>query len=156
MPLLTVSTIHHAFGTDVILAGATLSVEPGEKIGLVGRNGAGKSTLLRAIEGELIPDSGKVQLQKGARIGYLTQNPSFEPEDTVREAATRAFEDLHRAHDDLNEVFEGMATAQGEDLDKLLPLEIANLGGEVEVARALRSGRQDGPVVGPRGARRPP
>ncbi|MCH2162851.1 MAG: ATP-binding cassette domain-containing protein, partial [Phycisphaerales bacterium] len=120
MPLLTVSTIHHAFGTDVILAGATLSVEPGEKIGLVGRNGAGKSTLLRAIEGELIPDSGNVQLQKGARIGYLTQNPSFEPEDTVREAATRAFANLHRAQDELNEVFEGMATAQGDDLDKLL------------------------------------
>ena len=120
MPLLTVSGIQHTYGTDVILDGATVSVEPGEKIGLVGRNGAGKSTLLRVIEGELTPDAGSVQLQKNARVGYLTQNPKFEPNDTVREAAARAFEALHRAHSELEAVFEAMATADGEGLDKLL------------------------------------
>ncbi|MCH2161109.1 MAG: ATP-binding cassette domain-containing protein [Phycisphaerales bacterium] len=120
MPLLTVSAIRHTYGTDIILDGATLAVEPGEKIGLVGRNGAGKSTLLRVIEGELSPDSGSVQLQKNARIGYLTQAPSFEPDDTVREAAARAFDQLHRAHGELEMVFEAMATAEGDGLEKLL------------------------------------
>ncbi len=120
MPLLTVANLKHAYGTDVILDGATLAVEPGEKIGLVGRNGAGKSTLLRAIEGELDPDSGTVQLQKSSRIGYLTQNPSFDPEDDVRKAAARAFTRLHEAQSQLEAVFEGMATAQDAELDRLL------------------------------------
>ena len=120
MPLLTVANLKHAYGTDVILDGATLAVEPGEKIGLVGRNGAGKSTLLRAIEGELDPDSGTVQLQKSARIGYLTQNPNFDPDDDVRQAAARAFTRLHEAQSQLEAVFEGMATAKDAELDRLL------------------------------------
>ena len=135
MPLLTVSGIHHAYGTDIVLDGATLTVEPGEKIGLVGRNGAGKSTLLRVIEGELVPDSGSVQVQKSARIGYLTQNPSFQAGDTLREAATRAFTRLHETHAQLETVFESMATAEGDQLDKLmrkqveLESKIESLGG---------------------------
>jgi ATP-binding cassette subfamily F protein 3 len=120
MPLLTVSGIRHTYGIDVILDGATLAVESGERIGLVGRNGAGKSTLLRVIEGDLEPDHGTVQLQRGARIGFLTQNPAFEPGDTVRHAAARAFAALDDAHVALEQVFEGMATAHGEELERLL------------------------------------
>jgi ABC-type branched-subunit amino acid transport system ATPase component len=39
MPLLTVSNVHHAYGTQIVLDGATCAIEPGEKVGLVGRNG---------------------------------------------------------------------------------------------------------------------
>ena len=75
MSLLTISNLRHTYGTHVVLDGATLSIEAGEKIGLVGRNGSGKTTLMRAIRGDLAPDSGSVQLQKGARVGYLSQHP---------------------------------------------------------------------------------
>ena len=120
MPLLTVTDIRHTYGTDVVLNGATLAIEPGERVGLVGRNGAGKSTLLRVIEGELEPDHGSIQLQRSTRVGFLTQNPSFEPTDTVRIAAARAFDRLNTAQRELDEVFEKMATAKGDDLDRLL------------------------------------
>lgn len=120
MPLLTVSGIRHTYGTDVILDGATLAIEPGERVGLVGQNGAGKSTLLRVIEGELVPDHGSIQIQRSTRVGFLTQNPFFHMTDTVRAAAARAFSRLNTAHNDLEAVYEGMATATGDALDKLL------------------------------------
>jgi ATP-binding cassette subfamily F protein 3 len=56
-----------------LLDGAELAVDPGRKIGLVGRNGAGKSTLLRAITGELAPDGGDIRLAANARLGYVAQ-----------------------------------------------------------------------------------
>ncbi|MEC8733507.1 MAG: ATP-binding cassette domain-containing protein, partial [Planctomycetota bacterium] len=106
MSLLTISNLRHTYGTHVVLDGATLSIEAGEKIGLVGRNGSGKTTLMRAIRGDLAPDSGTVQLQKGARVGYLSQHPEFEETDTVRQAAARAFERLGRLHAELEQVYE--------------------------------------------------
>jgi len=135
MPVLTVSNLRHAFGTRVILDGATLSIEPGEKIGLVGRNGTGKTTLLSAIRGTLVADSGSVQVQKGVRVGYLGQHPNMEPGDTVRQTAERAFTRLHELHKELEQVYEAMATAEGRELDRLLnrqatlESEVANEGG---------------------------
>jgi ATP-binding cassette subfamily F protein 3 len=120
MPLLTLANIRHAYGTHVVLDGATLAVDPAEKIGLVGRNGSGKTTLMRVMLGQLDPDQGSRQLQRGARVGYLSQDPSFEPGDTVRDAAERAFAELHELHVQINQVYEEMAHAEGETLDRLM------------------------------------
>lgn len=120
MALLTVTNLRHAYGTQVVLDGATLSVEPGEKLGLVGRNGQGKTTLMRVLTGALSPDGGDVQVQRGARVGYLSQDPDLDPDDTVRLAAERAFAELHALHVTLNEVFEAMASADADELDRLM------------------------------------
>jgi ATP-binding cassette, subfamily F, member 3 len=56
-----------------VLSGATLSVEAGEKVGLVGRNGAGKTTLLEILAGNSEPDSGSVEHPGGAKAGMTTQ-----------------------------------------------------------------------------------
>ena len=62
-----------AYGDKRLFDSIGLSVERGEKIALVGRNGSGKSTLLRLIEGSVAADVGTVALQKGVRVGYLSQ-----------------------------------------------------------------------------------
>lgn len=131
MPLLTLAGICHAFPSRTVLDGATLSIEPGEKIGLVGRNGAGKSTLLRIITRDLQPDEGSMQMARGIRVGHLNQHPEFVPGDTVKQAASRAFDALHAAQAELEQVYEDMATAEGDQLEKLMERQ-SNLDTRIE------------------------
>ena len=131
MPLLTANNLRHNYGERIILDGVSLSIEPGERVGIVGRNGTGKSTLLKALAGLLKPDYGTLFLQRGARAGYLHQDPNLNPDETVRDAAEGAFAELHRLHGELHKIFDQMAeaTARGEhaEVQRLL-----NKQGELE------------------------
>ncbi|MCA9295178.1 MAG: ABC-F family ATP-binding cassette domain-containing protein, partial [Phycisphaerales bacterium] len=133
MALLTVANVMHQYGTRIILDGATLSIDDGEKIGFVGRNGSGKTTLMRILRGDLTPDSGSVQVARGARVGYLSQHPDLPTDLTVREAAGTAFAELFELHRSLDAVFDQMATADGDGLDKLLKQQV-RLESEIEAA----------------------
>jgi len=121
MPILAANNLVFSIGQTVILDGATISIEPGERIGLVGRNGAGKSTLMRLITGELMPDSGSTGLQRGARVGYLRQDPVLDYSLTLREEAGLAFTELTRLHLELDGVYHEMEKlAQSPDYDTLM------------------------------------
>jgi ATP-binding cassette subfamily F protein 3 len=133
MPLLTLTNVRHAYGNHVILDGVTLSIEPGEKVGLVGRNGSGKTSLMRMILGAIEPQGGTRQLQRGTRVGYLNQDPAFEPGDTVRDAAERAFAQLHDLHVQIADVYDRLASATDSELDALLRRQ-ARLESEIEAA----------------------
>ncbi len=73
MALLSFSEVGKFYGRQDVLSGVTLSVNPGEKVGLVGRNGAGKTTIIRLIMEQENPDEGLITRAKGLRIGYLPQ-----------------------------------------------------------------------------------
>ncbi|MBX3352388.1 MAG: ABC-F family ATP-binding cassette domain-containing protein [Phycisphaeraceae bacterium] len=120
MPLLSVTNIRKAYGTRVILEGVSMSLEAGERIGLVGRNGQGKSTLLRIMGGVDRPDQGEVALAKGRRAGYLHQDPKLDPDETLRGAAEGAFAELHELHRRLNALYDAMGDADGPAMDRLL------------------------------------
>ena len=120
MPLLAASNLVHRIGTREILSGVSFGIEPGEKIGLIGRNGCGKSTLLRLLAGDLDLDKGRLDIQRGKRIGMLPQHPTFEHGLTVHEAASRAFAILDEIRSRLEVVYESMANASSEDLESLL------------------------------------
>ena len=120
MPILGGANISHAYGNDVVLENCSIAVEPGERVGLVGRNGAGKSTLLKALGGILTPDSGTVTLQRGARASYLQQDPELEPEETLRAAAEGAFAELHALHQELEGIYEKLGGVEGPALEKLM------------------------------------
>jgi len=72
--LLRLEQLHLAYGPHVLLDGADLVLEKGERLALVGRNGTGKSTLLKLISGEILPDDGQVWRAPGLRVGVLAQD----------------------------------------------------------------------------------
>ncbi len=82
-PLLTLKDIHLTFGGDPLLTGAEISVEPGDRICLVGRNGSGKSTLLKIAAGLVQSDTGQRFAHPNALIRYLSQEPDASGHDTV-------------------------------------------------------------------------
>ena len=83
MALISMQGISLSFIGVPIFDGINLTIERGEKVGLVGRNGAGKSTLLRLIDGSAKPDSGAVVLQKGILSAYLSQDVPQDLHGTV-------------------------------------------------------------------------
>ena len=120
MPILAATNIELAYGDRRILDGVSLSVEPGERVGMVGRNGCGKSSLFKVLTGTLKADAGQVVLQGGARAAYLSQEPEFDGTRTLLDEAQAAFSHIDELEAELHGVFEAMAGAEGETLDKLL------------------------------------
>ncbi len=82
-PLVALRDIHLTYGGTPLLTGAELSVEPGERVCLVGRNGSGKSTLLRIAAGLTEPDRGERFAQPGALVRYLPQEVDFSGHETA-------------------------------------------------------------------------
>jgi ATP-binding cassette, subfamily F, member 3 len=89
-----------------VLSGATLSVEAGEKVGLVGRNGAGKTTLLEILAGNSEPNSGSVEHPGGARVGMTAQKlyAGARGARSVEEEIISAFEPLIAREKELEEL----------------------------------------------------
>ena len=83
MSLLTITGLVIRIAGRTLLDDADLSIEPGRRIGLVGRNGAGKSTLLRAIAGDLAPDGGEIRLSSRARMAQVRQEAPSGPATLV-------------------------------------------------------------------------
>lgn len=81
--LLGGEALHLEFPTRTVFSGITVGLNEGNRIGVVGRNGDGKSTLLKLLGGRLTPDSGKVTVRGGTRIGYLDQSDVLDNEHTV-------------------------------------------------------------------------
>jgi ATPase subunit of ABC transporter with duplicated ATPase domains len=71
--VITATELELRAGARILLSGATLRVQPGDRIGLVGRNGAGKTTTLRVLAGEAQPYAG--QVRRAGEVGYLPQDP---------------------------------------------------------------------------------
>jgi ABC transport system ATP-binding/permease protein len=72
--LISLEKAAKAYAHRTLLDGVSLGVSAGERIGVVGRNGAGKSTLLGLLAGRITPDTGRVAMMAGLRIGYLAQS----------------------------------------------------------------------------------
>ena len=122
MPLLTFDRLELAYGHWPLLDGASLVLDAGERIGLIGRNGTGKSSLLKVIAGINPPDAGDVWRKPALKLAYVPQEPQFEPGHTVFEAvaegvgeAQRLLADYHAA---AHRVAEGDMDAF-EDLERL-------------------------------------
>ena len=81
--ILTIENFGKTYGEKILFDQVNLSINAGDKVGVVGINGTGKSTFLKAVAGLIPVDAGSRVTMKGLRIGYLAQDKVFEPENTV-------------------------------------------------------------------------
>jgi len=111
MILLDVVDIKKRFGPNPVLEGVTFEVRPGARIGLVGPNGCGKTTLLKILAGREDADSGECRLHAAAHVGYLEQQPQFDPKRTLLDEARGALADLVALQREAVETAAAMAEA---------------------------------------------
>ncbi|HYY59249.1 MAG TPA: ABC-F family ATP-binding cassette domain-containing protein [Pyrinomonadaceae bacterium] len=86
MHILSVEAISKNYGFKPLFENVSLGLDSSDRVGVVGVNGSGKTTFLRLIAGEEKPDAGRIVFAEGVSVGYLPQNPRFEPEQTVLDA----------------------------------------------------------------------
>lgn len=86
MPLLTLDRLELAYGHWPLLDGASLVLDKGDRVGLIGRNGSGKSSLLKIVAGAAQPDAGEVWRSPGLRLALVSQEPDFAEAVTVFDA----------------------------------------------------------------------
>lgn len=85
-PLLDVQNISKAFGAHVLFENISFSIAEGQHVGLIAKNGTGKSTLLSLISGKESVDSGSIIFRRDIKVGFLEQQPKFDPEESVLDA----------------------------------------------------------------------
>ena len=131
--MLTINDLSFYLGNKQLYDKCSLSIKPKDKIGLIGANGTGKSTLMKLITGDLIPDSGSINLQTGFTLGFLNQDHlSFKTQDSIKQVALQAFSKVLELEKQVEEITRQMEREYDEKLcEKMMRIqdEIEHLGG---------------------------
>jgi ATP-binding cassette subfamily F protein uup len=94
MPLIQLQRVAYSVGGPLLLERVDLTIEPGERVCVVGRNGEGKSTLLRLLAGEIKPDDGEVRVQGGVRVAKLAQEVPQDARGSVFDVVAQGLGEL--------------------------------------------------------------
>ena len=115
MIILSAQNIAKAFGVNTVLRDVSLTVQQGDRIGLVGVNGCGKSTLMRILAGLDAQDSGEISLVRGTRVGYLAQQNMVTSGETVWNELQKVYEPVFVMEKKLRELEDEMAHAHTDE-----------------------------------------
>ena len=115
MILLSLQKVQKSFGTNVVLRDASLVLQEGQRMGLVGVNGCGKSTLMKIIAGLETADGGTVTTQRGLKLGYLAQQGEVDEHRTVLEELESVFEPVVAMERQLRALEQEMAGAAEDE-----------------------------------------
>jgi ATP-binding cassette subfamily F protein uup len=120
-PLLQLSGVSLTFGGNPVFDRLDLTVQPGDRLALVGRNGSGKSTLMKVMAGLVDPDAGACVVPPGATVGYMEQEPDLSAYPTLGDFAASGLAE--------GEAYRLAVAAEGLDFDPRTPVSSAS-GGE--------------------------
>ncbi|MBL0125557.1 MAG: ATP-binding cassette domain-containing protein [Betaproteobacteria bacterium] len=130
MPILQLKNISLAFGDVALLDHVEFTIEPGERIALIGRNGAGKSSLLKILAGEAVADDGIISKSPGLNVAMVLQEPDFDVSLTVFDAVASGLgevaSDLIAYHEATHRATEGDEEALHQMSDLQSRLEANN------------------------------
>lgn len=128
-PVLQLSDISLTYGGNPVFDGLSLTVQPGDRVALVGRNGSGKSTLMKVMAGLVEPDRGEIVLSSGVTTGYMEQDPDLSGFETLGDFARDGLDE--------GEGYRVEMAAEGLKFDPARPVATAS-GGERRRAALAR------------------
>src|SRR3954447_21222970 len=99
MPLVAIKELRIGFSGPALLDGVSCQIEPGQRIGLLGRNGSGKTTFMRILAGQVQPDGGEVSFAPGTKFSLLPQDVPQQIVGTVRKVVAQGLSHLHNDHE---------------------------------------------------------
>ena len=113
--MIDLTNISLQFGGNYLFENVSFKINSGDKISLVGANGTGKSSLLKIINGDLLPESGKVFKQKNISIGYLPQENITHKDKSLLEEALSALSNILKLREKEEEITSRLGEAVSED-----------------------------------------
>lgn len=116
MNFLQTNNLSKSYGDRTIFTDLNISLDHGDKAALIARNGKGKSTLMRIIMGEEYPDSGKVIFRNDLKVGFLSQEPPFDPEKTIWESI---FDSSNEVPQVIKKYEEAIASGNNDELEAI-------------------------------------
>ena len=131
MPLITLENACLAFGHHALLDHADLQLDPGERVGLIGRNGGGKSSLLRALSSEIKLDDGRLWCAPNLKLAFVSQEPVLNPANTVYQEVANGLGKISQVLLDYHAVSHALSD-DTEDTEALL-IRLQDLQGALEV-----------------------
>jgi ATP-binding cassette subfamily F protein uup len=136
MHILSIESLSKNYGLKPLFENVTLGFDSQDRIGVVGANGSGKTTLLRLIAGAEQPDAGRIIFAEGVSLGYLPQNPPYEPEQSVLDAVFAASDDKMRLLLDYERACQMLASAGGGADETRLLNRVSELAHKLEASGA--------------------
>ncbi len=139
-PILIAKDLGRRFGDRQILKGASFSLMPGDRVGVLGVNGVGKSTLMKILAGRDSEYEGDFHIAKGATVGYVSQEPELDFDKTVRENVEEAVGEVRgllARYDEILKAWEDPAVMEDQDRMDALLEEQGEVQGQLEAMDAM-------------------
>ncbi len=128
MSLIRLHNVTMKYEDHLVLRSVFFKIQPGERVGLIGKNGTGKTTILKLILGEAEPNEGKVEFEPGLKIGYFSQFSSLDGRLSVSETLEALFANLKAMETELDEIAAALETVEdAEPMERLLARQAALL-----------------------------
>ena len=118
--LLSIDNLYFGYSDVDLLKGASVKINIGEHVGIVGLNGCGKTTLMKIIAHQLIPDRGEIVWDKSKNFSYLDQMLEINTDITIKEYLYSVYNELFEKENEMNRLYESLAEADINNYDKIL------------------------------------